>query len=129
MTEAWIAYAPPLIVHRAAYLADSKTVAAVERSLRVYPVDDVRSAVEAYAAVLGGSEFRWDHSWTIRDFLQRGLDKFVPEARPLDNFRRGPNMQYGRRAINHTDWDALSDRIEAEEAKQLASERKALASG
>ncbi len=85
--QSWEGNSPPLIGHRESYWTNSKTHYAVGRAIRTYPLRDVCVAVENYANVLGGTEYRWDHSWTLVDFLKRGLDKFVPEARPLENFR------------------------------------------
>lgn len=125
VTSAWSTHAPPLIEHRESYLADAKTRAAVERALRTYPVEVVVAAVENYATVLGGDEFRWDYRWTIVDFLKRGLDRFVPEAQPLRNFRiRGE--KFGRRDVSSRELLDLADRIKDGEPE---SERRALESG
>ena len=127
VADAWWTHAPPLIGHRDSYLTSTKTRSAVEGALCTYPVEDVVEAVANYAEVLGGPEYRWDHSWTLIDFLKRGLDKFVPEAKPLDNFRikanrnGGPNMKYGRRDVSAAEMLALADRLEATERKSLAA--------
>lgn len=99
VTARWTANAPPLIVHRETYLRASKTSSAVEVALRTYPAKDVAAAVENYATVLAGVEFRWDHRWPLVLFLKRGLDRFVPEAEPLENFRiRAENGRNGHDA-------------------------------
>lgn len=125
VTSMWSAHAPPLIEHRESYLTDAKTRAAVDRALRTYPVEAVVAAVENYAAVLGGDEFRWDYRWTIVDFLKRGLDKFVPEADPLRNYRvRGE--KFGRRDVSAREFSDIADRLEAERRE---TERSALEPG
>lgn len=85
--EAWKSSAPPLIRHRDSYFQSPDTSRAVAKAEAKYPVPDVVVAIFNYATVLGGAEYRWDYSWTMVDFLKRGLDRFVPEARPLENFR------------------------------------------
>jgi hypothetical protein len=128
----WNVLSPPLIKHRESYLSSPKTASAVEVALRTYPVEDIISAIQSYATVLSGPEYRWDHRWTIIDFLKRGLDRFVPEAQPLDNFlikaqsapSSGPNMKYGRRNVTGTEMREIADRLQAE---RLAEERKQLA--
>ena len=127
----WISHAPPLMRHRDTYMAAGKTRSAVERALNTYPVEDIAEAIRSYATVLGGSEYRWDYSWPLVEFLNRGLDKFVPEARPLENFRikatgNGPNMKYGRRDVSSAEILALGERLKAE---RIEDERKQLASG
>ncbi len=130
VTAAWTANAPPLIQHRESYFANPKTIGVVDRKLRLYHAPDLIEAVACYATVLGGSEYRWDFSWTLVDFLNRGLDKFVPEARPLENFRiketAGPNMKYGQRDVSSEELLALADRLDAE---RFADERRQLAPG
>ncbi len=117
----WRVYSPPLIAHRDSYMAERGTRRAVERALKRYPAEAVVEAVANYAAVLGGDEFRWDYRWTIIDFLKRGLDRFVPEAMPLDNFRvRAENGQkFGRRDVSAAEMMAAADRMEAEMTRQL----------
>lgn len=125
VTAKWSELAPPLIEHRESYFSDAKTKAAIGRALRTYPVEAVVAAVENYATVLAGDEYRWDYRWTIVDFLKRGLDRFVPEAQPLRNFRvRGE--KFGRRDVSSREFTDVADRLKAE---REASERRELAPG
>lgn len=127
VTSTWKAHAPPLIEHRESYLADAKTRAAVERALRTYPVEAVVAAVENYATVLAGAEFRWDYRWTIVDFLKRGLDRFVPEADPLRNFRiKQSGEKFGRRDVSSRELLDAADRIAAD---RQTDERRSLEPG
>jgi len=48
--------------------------------------DDICRAICNYAQVLSGDEYFWTHRWTLKEFLQRGVDRFVEEAQPLTNF-------------------------------------------
>ena len=47
--------------------------------LKVYSLDEIKSAIENYALVLNDSKFFWTHKWSLRDFLTRGLDRFRAE--------------------------------------------------
>jgi len=51
-----------------------------------YWTDDICNAICNYERVLNGKEYFWTHRWTLKEFLQRGLDRFMDEAKPLDNF-------------------------------------------
>ncbi len=126
VTSKWSQHAPPLIEHRDSYFADAKTKAAIERALRTYPVEAVVAAVENYATVLGGDEYRWDYRWTLVDFLKRGLDRFVPEANPLRNFRIRAGEKFGRRDVSSREFSQVADRLKAE---RETDERRALESG
>jgi hypothetical protein len=88
IAASWMAHAPPLIRHRDAVFRSDKTCRAIRAALRTYPVEDVTTAIGNYATVLGDPEYRWEHSWTLAEFLTRGLDRFVDEAEPLTNFLR-----------------------------------------
>ena len=106
--DAWLTLAPPLIDHRPPYLREIPTIRAVNRAVERYDEDTVILAIHHYATVLGGDEYWWDHRWTLIDFLKRGLDKFVPEAKPLDNFRH--------RATANGRAPTLLERLKAEQA-------------
>jgi hypothetical protein len=56
--------------------------------LDVYSVEDVKSAIDNYDTICAGTgEYFWTHrGWTFFEFLERGLNRFVPDAKPLTNF-------------------------------------------
>lgn len=85
---AWTEHAPPLINHRSTFFESKKVATAVAATVKVYPVDTVVEAIGLYATTLGSDDFTWSYSWTLLDFLKRGIDRFVPEADPLTNFAR-----------------------------------------
>ncbi len=118
--EVWLHHAPPLISHRESYIEEVATRRSVERALKRYPAEVIAEAIANYAAVLGGDEFRWDYRWTIIDFLKRGLDRFVPEAMPLENFRvRAENGQkFGRRDVSAAEMLAAADRLDADQQRR-----------
>jgi len=101
--EAWRSHSPPLIAHRDAYFSTNRCQSAVKRALVVYPVDDLVAAIVNYATVLGGAEYRWSHSWPMEHFLVRGLDRFVPEAQPLEVFAVRSHGQSQRRVVEGID--------------------------
>lgn len=102
VVDAWKASAPPLIPHREGLYTDSKTLTKIRAALRVYPADVVAEAIRLHAIVVGGAEYRWTYRWTLPEFLARGLDKFVPEADPLGNFR-----ERGKAATTAADFPGL----------------------
>lgn len=85
--QAWSSHAPPLIAHREHYYGEVGVKRKVAKAVARYGDRDVVTAIENYAAVLASPDHRWSHRWTLVDFLSRGLDRFVPEADPLTNFR------------------------------------------
>ena len=53
-----------------------------------YPVSEVFRAFGNYAFILKSRDYYWSYPWTMEDFLNRGLHKFVDEAQPLDNKKK-----------------------------------------
>ena len=86
--DRWVSLAPPLMKHRPGYLADEKVRRRIASVLRHRDPAEVEKAVENYAQVLSSQHHFFEYRWTFFDFLHRGLDKFVDEAAPLENFRR-----------------------------------------
>lgn len=85
---AWQAHAPPLIEHRQGYSDDPKVKRKIDAAVARYGAEDVSSAIAAYAEVLASDAHFFTYRWTLADFLTaKNLDRFVPEADPLENFR------------------------------------------
>ena len=53
-----------------------------------YPLAEVFQAFENYAFILNSPDYSWSYKWTMEDFLNRGLHKFVNEAQPFDNNKK-----------------------------------------
>lgn len=87
VADAWRANAPPLIEHRDTFFSSSAAKTAIRVACRTYPASAVAAAIANYATVIASDDYRWSYRWTLTDFLRRGLDRFVPEANPLENFR------------------------------------------
>jgi hypothetical protein len=70
-------------------------------------------AFENYATTLQGDEYTWSHAWPIDFFLDRGLSRFLDEAKPLENYhvkntggQDGHSEKNTRRNYPNTDEDA-----------------------
>ena len=53
-----------------------------------YPISEVFKAFGNYAHVLKSPSYSWSYQWTMEDFLNRGLHKFVDEAQPFANNKK-----------------------------------------
>lgn len=87
VVDAWKSNAPPLIEHRDSLYEAAKTRTKIRAALKVYPAEAIAEAIRLHAVCLGDPAYRWTYRWTLPEFLARGLDRFVPEADPLSNFR------------------------------------------
>ena len=64
--------------------------------VELYGVEETLKAIENYSTIIGNpSRYYFSHSWTLWDFIARGLDKFVDDMTPLTNFlkdkKQAPN--------------------------------------
>lgn len=50
---------------------------AIDRALRDSSLEEVSQAIKNYAEILKGEQYYFKYSWTLKDFLKRGLDKFL----------------------------------------------------
>ena len=58
----------------------------INSSLSTYSVDDICNAIKNYSVVVKEEQYYWTYRWKLEEFLLRGLDKFLDENKPLENF-------------------------------------------
>ena len=59
---------------------------AIRSALKHNPRDDIIKAIENYAIALNDPDCFWSYRWTLKDFLNRGLDRFLPINFKLEDF-------------------------------------------
>lgn len=66
-----------------------------------YTKHQIEDAIGNYAKVMSSPDtYFWSHRWSLVDFLSRGVDRFVSDAKPLDRFAKTrPNGGNGGRSI------------------------------
>ncbi|MFA5080281.1 MAG: hypothetical protein WC472_01510 [Candidatus Paceibacterota bacterium] len=62
----------------------SKMETKIKSVLKEYSLDDVKRAIKKYEQALHDEKYYWNYSWTLEDFLQRGLTRFLDT--PIENF-------------------------------------------
>ena len=73
-------------------------------ALKNYSAEEITQAMENYAKVYFGEEYFYSYKWRLRDFLQRGLDRFIPENfRPEDYIKAQGGNKAGNASLDH--WD------------------------
>jgi len=60
----------------------------IVRTLRSYSVEEVKSAIRNYAEIVHGDEYFFNYKWTFKDFLKRGMEKFIDLEVAKSNFRK-----------------------------------------
>lgn len=59
----------------------------INASLVNYSEEEIKEAISNYKTILTENKYYWTHKWTLKDFLTRGLDQFVTENNPFDNYK------------------------------------------
>lgn len=59
----------------------------VKSQLRYYTVVEVCKSIFNYSEILYSETHYWTYKWTLEFFLQRGLERFMDDADPYENFR------------------------------------------
>lgn len=65
----------------------SKRETSIKKALKDYSQEEIFNSFQNYHTVLNSPDYFWDYKWTLEDFLQRGLHKFVDEAEPLTTYK------------------------------------------
>ena len=85
-------YKKETMIHR---VFSDKRKKKIASTIKVHGLDDILKAIFNYATILSSTSHFWTYSWTIEDFLQRGLEKFLDEANPYDNFHADYHVNKG----------------------------------
>lgn len=51
-----------------------------------YSKDEIKETIKTYSVVLKNDRFNWTYAWTLKDFLQRGFDKFADREVAYSNY-------------------------------------------
>jgi len=75
----------------------SKHEPAIRSAFKHNSKDDIEAAIKNYATVINDPDCFWTYRWTLKDFLNRGLDRFLPVNFQHDDFlSRGNNGNGGK---------------------------------
>lgn len=78
-----------IIIHKK---ITSKRKKVIDKVLKTkdYSQEEIFKAFQNYATALHSPDYFWNYTWSMEDFLQRGLHKFVDEVSPLTNLKANP---------------------------------------
>jgi len=60
----------------------------IVRTLRSYSGEEVTSAISNYAKIVHGEDYFFKYKWTLKEFLKRGIEKFLDLEIAKSNFRK-----------------------------------------
>ena len=83
-----------IIVHKK--LTD-KIKRKISGALDTHSPDELKKAIDNYHTVLTSDKYYWTYKWTLEDFLQRGLEKFLTDA-CFENYKKdkGTSQQFAK---------------------------------
>lgn len=55
--------------------------------LKIYSLEELKTAISNYSFILNDSCYFFSYRWTLKDFLQRGIDKFLDLETAQNNYR------------------------------------------
>jgi hypothetical protein len=53
---------------------------AIEKKLQDFSVEQICKAISNYSEILKSPDYRFNHPWTLEDFLNKGINKFLNRA-------------------------------------------------
>ena len=59
---------------------------AIKGALRNYSADEICAAIDNYVTILTDDKYYWSYKWTLQEFLQRGLEKFLDFETAAQNY-------------------------------------------
>ena len=59
---------------------------AIKGALKNYSADEICAAIDNYVAILTDDKYYWSYKWTLQDFLQRGIEKFLDFETAAQNY-------------------------------------------
>lgn len=79
-----------IIIHRK---LDQATKSKINVKLKDYSIDEIKDAIHIYSVILKDDSYWWDYKWTLKDFLQRGIEKFKDKDIAHDNYLRKDKLK------------------------------------
>jgi uncharacterized protein with ATP-grasp and redox domains len=98
----------------------------ISARLKHYTVDEVTEAMTNYSIIIGSSDYFFDYRWTLKEFLLRGIDKFLTENDPFNRYKNKYASPYGKEFSEMTEknkqWRNATDDEREELKKKWAKE-------
>ncbi|MEW6455100.1 MAG: replication protein [Acidobacteriota bacterium] len=60
----------------------------INARLKKYSPEEIKEAIDNYYTILTDDKYFWTYKWTLKEFLQRGLEKFLTENKPFENYSK-----------------------------------------
>jgi len=79
----------------------------VNGQLKYYTAIEICESIFNYVNILISDGHYWTYRWTIHDCLQRGLEKFMTEAEPYENFKCTYPVSKGKPKVENKEYGSV----------------------
>lgn len=59
---------------------------AINRKIKEYTVEEIKKTIDNYTEILKSDKYWFSYPWILVDFLNRGFEKFLDEAKPFEAY-------------------------------------------
>jgi len=73
-----------IVVHK----ETQEILQAIMAKMKYHAPEEIKEAIDNYAEILKSEKYYWTYKWTLKHFLQRGLERFMSYNEPFKNFLR-----------------------------------------
>lgn len=83
----------------------------INAALINYNEIEIKNAIVNYYKILHDPAYYWTHKWTLKEFLQRGLDKFIDDNNPFGNYQMEGKKKKDNKftGLHEKDWGEVSE--------------------
>lgn len=74
----------------------------ISARLKVYSVDELKESISNYAKIINSDDYYFSYRWQLKDFLLRGIDRFLNINKPFEIYKKGYGSPYGKPKENIT---------------------------
>lgn len=82
-----------------------------KKALKDYTAQEIEQAIRSYAEIVKGEEYYFKYRWTLKDFLKRGLGKFLDLEIAKGNYLKGKNSGTRRGNTKSASTQDLKDSV------------------
>ena len=76
-----------IVVHK----ETQEILQAIMAKMKYHAPEEIKEAIDNYAEILKSEKYYWTYKWTLKHFLQRGLERFMSYNEPFKNFLNFPS--------------------------------------
>jgi len=77
------------------------TASKINAKLKDYSIDEIKDAIHTYSVILKEDDYWWTHTWTLKEFMQRGFEKFKDKDIAYENYLRKDKLKTKKQVLKN----------------------------